>query len=112
MQFESLNRVELKGRIGSVRVMKMSETSVARLSVATDYGYKDSTGTPIIETTWHSVLLWEGKAASKETIESLAKGDAVHVIGRIRIQKYTDVDGNEKSQPEVVAQSFEKISVN
>lgn len=111
MQFESLNRVELKGRIGTVRLTKLSETSVARLSVATNFAYRDSAGTPIVETCWHSILLWEGKAASRETIESLAKGDAVHVIGRIRMQRYTDADGIERAQSEIIAHSFEKMSV-
>ena len=112
MQFESLNRVEIKGRINDVRITEFSETSMARLSVGTDYAYKDITGNPVIESTWHSIVVWEGKAASKETIKSLAKGDAVHVIGRIRMQRYTAVDGSERSQPEILAHSLKKLSAD
>lgn len=106
---EELNRVELKGRIGAVRLTKLSETSVARLSVATNYAYMDSNNNPVIECTWHSVVVWEGKAASRETLESLAKGDAVHIIGRIRNQRYTDSEGCDKVFPEVLAHQIEKI---
>lgn len=104
-----LNRVEIKGRIGAVRVTKLSDTSLARISVLTEYMYKDQNGQVCIESTWHTVVLWEGSAASAETIESLAKGDAVHVIGRIRNQRYTDSEGVEKAIPEIVAQRFEKM---
>lgn len=110
MQLESLNRVELKGRIGAVKVIRLSETSMARLSVATNYAYKGSDGCAVIETTWHTVVVWEGKGVSRETIESIAKGDAVHVIGRIRLQKYTDSEGVERTIPEIVAHKLEKMS--
>lgn len=112
MQFESLNRVEIKGRVINVHVSEFSETSMARLSVVTDYAYKDVTGNPVIESTWHSIILWEGKAASRETIKSLAKGDAVHVIGRIRMQRYMAVDGSERSEPEILAHSLEKLTID
>lgn len=107
---EELNRVELKGRIGAVQLTKLSETSVARLSVATNYAFKDSNNNPVIECTWHFVVIWEGKAASKETLESLAKGDAVHIVGRIRNRRYTDSEGCEKEFSEIVAHQFDKLS--
>lgn len=110
MQLESFNRVELKGRIGTVKVTRLSETSMARLSVATNYAYKGSDGCAVIETTWHTVIVWEDKGASRETIESLAKGDAVHVLGRIRLQKYTDSEGVERTMPEIIANQVEKMS--
>lgn len=110
MQFESLNKAELKGRIGTVKVTRLLEVSMARLSVATNYAYKRSDGCAVIETTWHTVIVWEGKGISKETLESLAKGDAVHVLGRIRLQKYIDSEGVEKTMPEIVAHKLEKMS--
>lgn len=112
MQFESLNRAELRGRIGAVRVTELSETSVARLSVATNYAYKGSDGCAVIETTWHTVVVWESKAVSKETLKSIAKGDAVHVIGRIRNQRYTDSEGNERTMSEIIASEFEILNVS
>ena len=33
----------------------------------------------------------------------MKKGDSVHVIGRLRIQRYTGADGVEKSMVEIVA---------
>jgi len=53
---EQINRIELRGIIGHVKVQKIQDLSMARLSVATNYAYKDRNGTPIIETTWHDVV--------------------------------------------------------
>lgn len=106
---ECINKIEIQGRVGTVRATDLAETSFARMSVATNYVYKGTDGTNVEEVTWHNVILWEGKAASKEVIHSIAKGDAVHIIGRIRQQRYTDVEGNEKCFPEIFAYQFEKV---
>ena len=57
---EQLNRVELRGVVGSVRLQKIGNTQVANFTVATSLAYKDRSGSPIIETTWHNVTAWEG----------------------------------------------------
>lgn len=106
---ESINKVEIQGRVGAVRANDLAETSFARMSVATSHVYKGTDGVVVEEVTWHNIILWEGKAASKEVIHSIAKGDAVHVIGRIKQQRYTDSNGNEKSFTEIFAYQFEKV---
>ena len=56
---EQLNKVELKGVVGSVRLQKIgNNTQVANFTVATSLAYKDKAGCLIIETTWHNVTAW------------------------------------------------------
>lgn len=99
---QQMNRIELKGYVGNVRVQSVGNSKNVRFSVATNYAYKDRDGCPVIETTWHSVFAWD-----KGT--ELRKGDRVHVVGRLRNQRYTDCEGIERTICEVVAREVEKI---
>lgn len=96
---ESLNRIELRGRVGSSQTTTVGETRVCRFSVATNYVYRGRNNEPIIETTWHRVVLWEKDGKLTEP----AKYDNVEVTGRLRAQRYTDAYGNEQCSYEVVA---------
>lgn len=57
---EQLNRLEIRGNVGNVNILKVGETRVAHFSVATNFAYKGRNGEPVIETTWHNVTAWEG----------------------------------------------------
>lgn len=48
---EQLNRIELKGNVGNVKVQTVGDNEVARFSVATNYVFKGKDGQPVIETT-------------------------------------------------------------
>ena len=50
---EQLNRVELRGTVGSVYIKDFGTTRCVNFSVATNYCFKDREGCPVIETTWH-----------------------------------------------------------
>ena len=104
---EQLNRVELRGTVGSIYIKEFGNTRSVNFSVATNHCYKDREGCPVIETTWHRVIAWE----SQETADAfkLEKGSPVHVIGRLRIQRYTGADGVERQAVEIVAQRVECI---
>lgn len=102
-RIESLNRVELIGFVGAANVNKIGDTQVVRFSVATDYGYKDKGGNPVIETTWHNVVAWEGEKVSKDTITKIKKYEQVRVVGRLRQYRFTNADGSERTGYEVVA---------
>ena len=104
---EQLNKVELRGNVGSVRLQKVGERQVARLTLATNYAYKDKNGAPQIETTWHTVIAWQGKGI--ECLESLNKGDKVYVLGRIRQDRFTGADEIERVSFEIVARRMEII---
>lgn len=103
---EQLNRVELRGNVGSIRIQRIGDNNVANFSLATNLAYKSNDGYPIIETTWHNVTAWEGKSTP---LDGLTKGCKVHIIGRIRKQRYIGADGIERSSTEIVAQSLQIV---
>ena len=96
-----LNKVELRGVVGSVRLQKIGNTQVANFTVATSLAYKDRSGSPIIETTWHNVTAWEGRDV--QDLGLLERGSKVQIIDRLRNQRYTGADGIERSNVDVLA---------
>ena len=98
---EQLNRIELRGAVGSVRLQTFSEARVARFTVATNYAYKDKNGEAVIETSWHNVVAKEGR--NLRDIDKICKGSKVYVQGRLRYQKYTGSDGVERLATDIVA---------
>ena len=92
---EQLNRIELKGTVGSVYVKDFKETKVTNFSLATNYVYKSANGDPVIETTWHRIVAWD--------CPEISKGSQVHVIGRLRATRYADANGNPQTFYEVMA---------
>ena len=98
---EQLNRIELRGNVGSVRLQNFEGRRVANIYMATNFAYKDKSGNAVIDTTWHNVTAWEGK--NIQDVANIKKGDMLYVTGRIRIQKYSTADGTEREYPEAVA---------
>lgn len=104
---EQLNKVELRGVVGSVRLQKIGNTQVANFTVATSLAYKDRSANPIIETTWHNVTAWEGRDV--QHLKELERGRNLHIIGRIRNQRYSTSDGTERSCIDILANKLEII---
>lgn len=98
---EHINRIELKGRVGTVRTNVVNGSKVTNFSLVTDYLYKTREGTPISEATWFNVAAWEGKEI--HDIDKIEKGAIVHVCGRMRSSKFEGTDGTEKLLYEVLA---------
>lgn len=107
---EQLNKVELKGIVGNVHTQEYEDVIHANFSVATDYAYKNEDGTPIVETTWHSVAASEKKDTPTFDLSRLRMGDKVHVIGRIQAQRYVTQDGMERTIYRILAQHISKIA--
>ena len=103
---ESLNKVELQGVIGNVHIMDVQNRKVANFSVGTTYLFKDKSGEPLIECTWHNCEIWDSKKVSAEVLANLKRGDAVNVKGRISVQKWTTADGEEREQYVIKAQEL------
>ena len=104
---EQLNKVELRGTLGVFHVMPVGDTRYATMSVATNYCFKDAEGCAVIETTWHLVSVWEGKACADLSV--FMKGDPVHIIGRLRFRRYVDSAGVERPQIDIIANTLERI---
>ena len=102
-----MNRIELRGNVGSVKVQTTNDKKMARFTLATNKAYKGRNGEPVIETTWHNVIAFEGK--SVQNLDRLEKGSKVFVVGRLRIQKYAGLDGIERITCDVLANRLNLI---
>lgn len=98
---EQLNRIELKGNVGNVRLSNVGDSIVANFSLATNFMYKGREGDAVVETTWHNVVAWSGKGMPD--LRKIEKGLPLYVCGRLRSSRYTSNDGVEKQVYEVVA---------
>lgn len=104
---EHINRIELQGRVGTIRTNIVGETRVANFSLATDFLYKSKDGSAISETTWHNVVAWSGK--SMPDLEKISVGTPLHLTGRLRSSKYNAADGTEKQFYEVFAYTIRRL---
>ena len=104
---EQLNKIEIRGIVGSVYVKDFTNAKVANISVATNYTYNAKDGSVVVETTWHSVVAWEGKDI--QNLSQLKKGAYVYIVGRLRNRKYTTPDGMERIAYEIIANKVEII---
>lgn len=102
---EQLNRIEIQGLVGNIRVREFEGTKVANISVATNYIYKTKDGKAGFETMWHNVVAWQGK--HMPDLSTIEKGMALNVKGRLRERSWTDASGEERMVVELVAQSID-----
>ena len=98
---EQINRNELRGLVGSVKLQEVGGKKVARIAVATSMAYNDRNGAAVIDTQWHNVSAWEGKRVT--CLDKVQKGDRVSVIGRVRYNKFTGMDGQDHYSTEIQA---------
>lgn len=101
---DHINRIELQGRVGTIRTNFVGESMVANFSLVTEYLYKNREGDGVNETTWHQVTAWEGK--DMPDLGKITKGTALNVTGRLRSFKYKNAEGVERQLYEVVAYSI------
>lgn len=101
---QSLNRVELLGRLGRDPELKYTAQglAVATFSMATSRGWKKADGTFEESTEWHRIVCWERIA--EQANEKLHKGSRVYVDGRIQTREYTSGDSQKRFATEIVAQ--------
>ena len=83
---EQLNRIELRGVVGSVRMANVSGKNVANFTMATSRAYTKKDNTAVIETEWHNVAAWEG--GKIQQLDMLVKiqilyGWRIHQCGRV-----------------------------
>ncbi len=98
---EQLNRIELRGVVGGIRLQTFEDSRMARISLATNYAYKDRDGTAVIDTSWHNVVAWEGR--NIHGLDQIVKGTRLQVTGRLRYQKYTGMDGVDRIATDILA---------
>ena len=98
---DHINRIELQGRVGTVRTNIVGDNMVANFSLVTEHLYKTRDGGAANETTWHQVTAWEGR--DMPDLSRITKGMQLNVTGRLRTFKYTNAEGQERQLYEVVA---------
>ena len=102
---EFVNKIEIWGIVGSTSIQKVGDTRLCRFSVVTEFAYKGNDGTNIIESTWLNVTCWQSDKIT--CLDQLGKGKIVRVLGRVRVQRYTDETGAERNCWEVLAHKLE-----
>jgi single-stranded DNA-binding protein len=102
MQF--INKIEIQGITGAVKVSSVGDTRVARFSVCTETTYNGAGGI-VVDCTWFNVTCFQSDKIT--CLDQLGKGKIVRVLGRVRVQRYTDENGTERSCWEVLAHKLE-----
>ena len=74
---------------------------MARFSVVTETAYNGNDGGIVVDCTWFPVSAFA--SAKYRCLDQLEKGKAVKVSGRVRVQRYTDGNGAERSCWEIIA---------
>jgi single-strand DNA-binding protein len=99
----SFNKITIVGYLGRDPELRYTPqgTAVCKLSVATTEKRKNVAGQTEEHTTWFRVSVW-GRQAELAN-EYLTKGRQVYLEGRLRLEEYTDREGNARFSPEVTA---------
>ncbi|WP_311514817.1 single-stranded DNA-binding protein [Oligella urethralis] len=105
----SVNKVILVGRLGADPDIRATASGmqVANLSLATNHVSKDKDGNKDSQTEWHKVIFFGRQA--EVCAQYLRKGSQIYVEGRIQTRKYTDRDGIERYQTEVVGERMQML---
>ncbi len=105
---ETINRVELQGNVGNVRIQKAGETQVAHFSLATNRVSRSKEGENVVEACWHNIEAWEGQGI--DDLSKIVKGCPMHILGRLRYTRYTGSDDVERTSTDVVATKIDFLN--
>ena len=104
---EHLNRIEVRGVVGTIRLQTVDGKKVARITLVTNRAYRGREGEPIIESTWHNISAWESRDITG--LENIQRGDKLWIVGRVRNQHYTGSDGVERNSSDITASKLQFI---
>ena len=107
MNDDDINRVELRGRLTKDPVMRYTPrgTAVANAGLATNRWTAGPNGKRQELTEWHDLVLWEG-LAKQIMAAQLAKGDPLHVRGRLQTRSWEGQDGQKRRSFEVIVEEI------
>lgn len=106
----SFNKIIIVGNLGRDPELRYTPqgTAVCSFSMATNEKRRDKAGEMQDITTWFRVTLWNKTAENAS--KYLTKGSPVYIEGRLRIEDWTDRDGNNRYSLEVNATDMHFIS--
>ena len=105
----SHNHIALLGNLTRDPELKYTanNTAVTELSIAVNENRKSPDGQWTEEVTFVDVTLW-GRTA-EIAAQYLAKGSSILVEGRLKLDAWTDPDGNKRQKLKVVANSMQML---
>lgn len=103
----SLNHVVLIGNLTDDPELRYTQSGMARarFSIAINRRWRDRDGNLQEETTFVPIVVWGQQA--ENCVNFLAKGRAVAVEGRLRIDTYQTEEGERRKIAEVVARNVQ-----
>ncbi len=105
-----INKVILMGRLGKDPVVRRLDNGriVANATLATnDYYTRD--GQRLENTEWHNLEMWDKHAEIAE--KYLKKGRVIYVEGKIKTDKFTDSEGQEKQVRKIRVQTLQLVDL-
>lgn len=105
----SFNAVTLVGHLGRDPELRYTPqgTPVCSFSMATNDKKKNQQGEMVDIVTWFRVTLW-GRQAENAS-QYLVKGNQVYIVGRLRVEEWTDREGKTRFTLEVNATDMKFI---
>ena len=106
----SFNTIIVVGNLGRDPELRYTPqgTAVCDFSMATNEKKRDKAGELQDVTTWFRVTAWNKQAENAS--KYLTKGSPVYIEGRLRIEEWTDRDGNNRYTLEVNATDVQFLS--
>ncbi len=105
----SFNKITIVGNLGRDPELRYTPqgAAVCSFSMATNEKRRDKSGELQDITTWFKVTLWRNQA--ENAAKYLTKGSPVYIEGRLRIEEWTDRDGNNRYTLDVQATDMQFI---
>ena len=103
-----INKVILLGRLGKDPVVRRLDNGrgVANGTLATNDHYTKD-GQRLESTEWHNLEMWDKQAETAE--KYLKKGSLLYVEGKIRTDRYTDAEGQERQTRKIRVNNFQMM---
>jgi len=103
-----LNKVMLIGNLGSDPELRKTDSGVAvcNLSIATTDRWTED-GEKKERTEWHRLVFWRRNA--EIVAEFLTKGSTIWVEGKLQTRSFTNKQGVEKTQTEIVVKDMQML---
>jgi len=103
-----LNKVMLIGNLGSDPELRKTDSGVAvcNLSIATTDRWTED-GEKKERTEWHRLVFWRRNA--EIVAEFLTKGSTIWVEGKLQTRSFTNKQGAEKTQTEIVVKDMQML---
>ena len=106
----SFNKITIVGNLGRDPELRYTPqgTAVCNFSMATNEKRRDKSGDFQDITTWFRITLW-GRQAENAS-KYLQKGSSVYIEGRLKLDEWTDRDGNTRQTLDVTATDMQFLS--